>query len=396
MSIRAAAFLLLAAGLSPPIGGARAQGSFTLIGQGPATDMSADGSVVVGYDEDTGEAWRWSADTGAVPLGNTFILGGRSDPGSPDVSGDGTWISGTFHDWEKDVSLPGRWSAEDGWVLFDDVRGAARGLSEDGSTLVGLLWDIDGSVGVGLAAAWNRRDGLVILGDPGRNSCANEANSDGSVIVGWIENPGSGTWHPTAWVEGRATILATTPAFCEAKSVSPDGRIIVGQAFDDTYNRRVAAVWLRGDYGWVREDLGALPGTLAGYGHAAALDLSADGEVIVGVNRFDWNTSTGFVWTPVAGLLDIADFLVRAGIAVPEDFDIEAVTGVSDDGRVFAGYGRSRDDWPSTLRSFLFKVSADAGRIAGRTVENPVAKAGLESDTGTLPELDLRKYDQPR
>ena len=159
----------------------------------------------------------------------------------------------------------------------------------------------------------------------------------------------------------------------------------MGQAFDDHYNRRVAAVWLRGDYGWVREDLGALPGTLAGYGHAAALDLSADGQVIVGVNRFDWNRSTGFVWTPVAGLQDIADFLVLAGIAVPEDFDIEAVTGVSDDGKVFTGYGRIRDDWPSTLRSFLFEISADAGRIAGRTAENPVTKAGLEPDTGTLP-----------
>jgi uncharacterized membrane protein len=361
-----------------------AEASFSILCDGPATDISADGSVVVGYDNDSGEAWRWSRDTGVVPLGNTFTLGRRTDPGSPDASKDGALVSGTYHDWESDTSAPGTWSDDGGWVLFDEVPGAARGLSDDGSTLVGLMWENNESAGIGLAAAWNRRDGLVTLGDPGRNSCANETNYDGSVIVGWMENPGAGTWHPTAWLDGRVTVLATTPAFCEAKAVSPDGRIIVGQAFDDTGNRRVAAVWLHGDFGWVQEDLGALPGTLAGYGHAAALDLSADGQVIVGVNRFDWNRSTGFLWTPGSGLQDFADFLILAGIEIPEGFDIEAVTGVSDDGTAFTGYGRSRDTWPFTLRSFLLEAPEGAGRIAGRAIRNPTANAGMEPDTGVL------------
>lgn len=395
-AIRAAALLLLVAGTLAPPTGAQAEVSFTVLGTGPSTDISADGSVVVGYDEESGEAWRWSAETGVVPLGNTFSLGRRRDPGSPDVSEDGSWVSGTYHDLETGESAPGRWSAETGWVCFDDSQGAARGLSADASTLVGLVWGENETAEVAQAAAWNSRDGLVTLGDPGRNSCANEANRDGTVIVGWMEDPGSGTWHPTAWTPDGVQILATTPAFCEAKSVSPDGRIIVGQAFDDIHNRRVAALWLQGDFGWVREDLGALPGTLAGYGHAAALDLSVNGEVIVGVNRFDWNRSTGFVWTPAGGLQDVADFLGLAGVDLPEGFTVEAVTAVSDDGTAFTGYGRSNGAWPAPITSFLVETPGGVGPIVRRASREPAARAGQPNGLDNLPELDSRKKENPR
>ena len=70
--------------------------SFELIGPGYASDISADGTVVVGNTQGEYETFRWTEETGVVPLGRptTSVLGGGA--GSPDVSADGLQVSATI------------------------------------------------------------------------------------------------------------------------------------------------------------------------------------------------------------------------------------------------------------------------------------------------------------
>jgi len=363
----AAGLLLLLAAAWPARVPAETAVTFEIIADGAATDISADGTTVVGLTADRREPWRWTRRTGQVVLGPAGSPERGLGPGTPDVSDDGALVSATVPGSGDAEARPGVWREETGWTPCGAPGAAAWGLSGDGTTVVGLVRDHGKSAGAALAAAWNRRDGLVALGSPGRNSRANDANLDGSVIVGWMEDPATGSRQPAAWTADGPVVLAATPAFCEAQAVSPDGRIIVGETFDDLRNLQVAAVWLRSDYGWIQEEIGALPGTLAGYGEATALDLSADGRVIVGVNHFDRNRTAGFVWTPSGGMREVQEFLTLAGAEIPADFTIDAVTGVSDDGSALTGHGRSTTDWPFTVRSFL--VTAPPG--VGLVVERP-------------------------
>jgi len=337
---------------------------FEIIGDGIATDISADGFVVVGTGEDSQEAWRWSRESGQVLLGNGNTSGNEGDPGTPDVSHDGLAVSATLDHEESQGGYPGVWKKNPGWTRPESTqRGVVWGMSDNAETLVGLVWQESEPGVFARAASWNPGGGMTILGIPGLNSRANDASQDGSVIVGWSEDLGTGTWQPAAWTGEGTTVLAATRAFCEATAVSPDGSIIVGQSYDEFLNQRGAALWLKSDFGWVQEDLGTLPGTFAGYGQAAALDLSADGRVIVGLNKFDWERSTGFVWTPNGGMQDIRDYLAGQGIDIPADFSIDSVTAVSDDGKLMTGHGRIRTDRHHKSQSFLARTSGEGGSL---------------------------------
>jgi probable HAF family extracellular repeat protein len=170
-----------------------------------ATDVSADGSVIVGgasMDRTRSYAFRWTEDTGMVPLPD--LPGGREQSIASAVSANGRWTVGT------------------GWV--DDLHG---------STYKATRWDEHGN--------------LLALGElvEGGFSRASAVSDDGRVIVGWasgLSGTGWGAamiWTPEWGVRQLGEVLFTEYGFDTreigwrldyAYDITPDGRTIVGNA----------------------------------------------------------------------------------------------------------------------------------------------------------------------
>ena len=80
--------------------------------------------------------------------------------------------------------------------------------------------------------------------------------------------------------------------------------------------------------------LGALPGDVA----SRALDVSGQGEVVVGYSRHGSCARRATVWLPFVGTQALYDVLDDAGEPVA-GWTLREVTGVSDDGLTVVGYG---------------------------------------------------------
>jgi len=349
---------------------AQAEVTFEIVGLGGATDVSADGSVVVGNTQGDYETFRWTEETGMVPLGlaTVPVLGGGA--GTPDVSADGTKVSATILGMDSTYGTQGLWTLGVGWQelmppappdggILGSFYGSAWGLSYDGGTVVGYYQYHPGEPDGGARASyWTAATGVVGIGPVGVQSRANDANGDGSVVVGWVATP-TGTWQPTVWVDGDMTILNASPILCEASVANDAGTILVGQTYSDSLSHRVATVWRWNDSGWDEDVLGALPGTFANYGTVYPHDITADGSMIVGYNAFDWSQSTGFIWTEEAGMVDVEDYLSDNGVTVPTSFNIRVLTGMSDDGTVMVGGGS--DTYPPYSNRWFIIRSATTG-----------------------------------
>jgi probable HAF family extracellular repeat protein len=110
---------------------------------GGANDVSADGSVVVGYgynDSGTEEAFRWTSDGGVQWLGD--LPGSDFYSYASDVSGDGATVVGTSHSDSAPQGEAFRWTNAGGMQALGDLPGGPfysipAGVSFDGSIIVG-------------------------------------------------------------------------------------------------------------------------------------------------------------------------------------------------------------------------------------------------------------------
>jgi len=208
-------------------------------------------------------------------------------------------------------------------------------VSGDGSTVVGQLWrNRNPSERDAQAVAWDER-GLEIL--PGDLAYAVSVSGDGSVITGTSQG------QPVLWVD-RALVPLPLPIGSDrggAHAVTPDGVFVVGSVSGG------AARWE------VRDDAMTLlvgesdGGTFYGL---SALDVSADGSVIVGTS---WNSpkflQEVFLWLVGNGLRRLEDVLAGdLGLDLqglqPRAVQVHCI---SDDGRRLIGYAAEGDaDWP--------------------------------------------------
>ncbi len=168
--------------------------------------ISADGEVVVGWalSENGREAFRWTESEGMVGMGD--LPGGYFDSSATDVSADGSVIVGSA----LNPSVTSfRWTAATGMVDLGKPAGAlgseAWGVSADGSVVVGdaalpgnivpTIWDeshgmrnlVDVLVDLGLGsemAGWDLEQAIAV-------------SADGTTIVGWGYNPAG---DQEAWV----------------------------------------------------------------------------------------------------------------------------------------------------------------------------------------------------
>lgn len=350
---------------------APAAASFQIIGSVFATDVSADGSVVVGNTVGAYETFRWTQSTGIVPLGRASVPALGVGGGTPDVSYDGTKISATILDDTGTLATQGRWIEGIGWQelmppvpptggVLDQSLGSAWGLSGDGEIVTGFYWRPGQPDGSAHATSWKEGSGITDLGSDGNSSSGRAANYDGSVIVGWDEHPSFGNRRPAVWVNGFKTVFTPdNDGPSELTAANADGTIVVGSDFNFVGNHEDAAIWRNVGGNWVVQNLGSLPGTQVG-GLGIASDVTADGSMVVGYNRLNFNflTSTGTVWTASTGLISATQWLANNGVVLPDGFLVQDFSAISADGSTIVGNGL---DANFESQAFLIRIPEPSG-----------------------------------
>ncbi len=323
--------------------------SFTTLGANIfATDVSADGSVVVGDNNVTGQYFIWTQDGGIVDIGGA--VAGNGVGGQARISADGSRVSGTelndstgLFEMSRYNVASGQWTNLGGLSGFSDSETSSGwGMSRDGSHIVGLGFvdDSAGTAGRGRAIQWIEGSGLTNLGTTTtRSSRANDVSDDGSVVVGW-QDADNGNRQAAVWNNGVQTVLTTdTGLFAgEATGVSADGQWATGIFSNGT--GRQAWRWSE-DTGV--EMLGTLfPGAFPPT-TGLATAISADGSTILGTDRGFGPPfgGEGFIWTEATGMVNFDDFLLSHGVDMSDTFDFAVPFAMSDDGLTFVGIGRT-------------------------------------------------------
>lgn len=314
-----------------------------------ASDVSADGSVVVGWSVARPfattwpiggfEAFRWTREGGMNGLG---LLPGDIDSFAAGVSADGAVVVGSSLTFPLGEAF--RWTSDGGMVGMGFRPGnsssGANAASADGSIVVG--GSSNGYLGGDRPAfRWTRTDGMIDLGDlPGGdiNSSALDVSADGSVIVGWSSTSRNNTLYTEAfrWTLENGMVglgnLMGGEFDSQATAVSDDGAVIVGwSAVGPEFSERESFRWTSAN-GMV--GLGDLPG---GQNTSYAEDVSTDGSIVVGRSHSAIGEEA-FIWDATHGMRRVGDVLTSLGIDIA-GWSLSSATAVSADGTIIVGNG---------------------------------------------------------
>jgi probable HAF family extracellular repeat protein len=339
-----------------------------------ARAVSADGAVVVGRSDSGGksdEAFRWEAGVmtglgGFQAAGSGGACTAMSPPLFPcasvaeDVSADGSVVVG----WSG--SFPFRW--EDG-VMAHIPCDRRLGAPDGPSTGYAFAVSDDGSVVVGEPAfSWTGADGCEFLGtlsvSESARSSAEGVSADGWVIVGQSDSELGPIVNPPGCVALREVREAfrwevngcdpdglDNPCMVGlgdlpggaiqslATDVSADGSVVVGASQSDLCNEAFRWDWEDG----VMKGLGTLPSLGI---TSIALAVSADGSVIVGYVGASsiFGPSVGaFIWDETHGMRSLRGVLVDDFALDLTGWTLTSATGVSADGSTIVGEGINPD-----------------------------------------------------
>jgi uncharacterized membrane protein len=212
--------------------------------------ISANGSAVVGVNFSLSgfEAYRWIPEGSFDLLGD--LAGGALNSAAVDVSADGSLIVGYGTPSTPNQPFPTGWSGTNGGTRLPGLGiGSAFGVSADGATIVGRAD----------SHAFRLRDGVASdLGLlPGANSSvARRVSANGDVVVGGNDFPRAPSepmnlhseafrWTQTNGMESLGD-LPGGRVLSTAYDVSADGSVIVGvgeTSFDGTFGTSEAFYW---------------------------------------------------------------------------------------------------------------------------------------------------------
>jgi len=280
-----------------------------------AMAVSADGTVVVGrtFGVPGGQgdrAFRWTPATGMVSLGNGFASG---------VNADGSVVVGW---WQPKGAF--RWTQASGMVSLGTLSGfissVATGVNADGSVVVG------NAVGLRFqnelffrGFRWTQATGMVSLGTVSSN--AEAVNADGTVVVGWSSK---GAFR---WTQASGMVSLGKG---HASGVNADGTVVVGSTFD------AAAKAIRA-FRWTQASGMVSLGTLNGRARSYANGVSADGKVVVGEAFDTRAKSQAFRWTQATGMISVRDWLAANGVKVAPEWQPIYANGTNADGSIVVG-----------------------------------------------------------
>ena len=314
---------------------------FYRVGDGLAFAVSDDGSTVVG-SLNSGTAFAWTKGGGLTSIGGIEAVGANSD---------GSAICGS-------VSTPsgesaGRLLFGQAWEPFgglgasgcDSSLSSGYDISSDGMRCVGLGWD-------GCSAnafLWEDGVGMAALPAMGTSSTRADTISGNGMVIGgwdqasngsrraaaWYEDATSGEWSEVLLLEGTT---GNGAGYGEVNGSNGDGSILLGSANGSSTATDGAFVYREGSG---IEILGMLPQNTSP-ATGGALDASEDGSIIIGFQREGFGGSQQFrasIWTQETGLIELKTYLNDMGANIPAAFTLAAGMSISDDGRVFCGWG---------------------------------------------------------
>lgn len=189
---------------------------------------------------------------------------------------------------------------------------AAKDVSADGRTIVGKA-TLEAEGGAPFSAvAWVDGE-MQRLADPAGTVTASEAqfiSDDARVIVGRAFFD-TGDIHAVRWEDGLPQILLglTAEDRFDPVAMTPDGRVVVGNAVD--FTEYTAVRWEGGEL----ETLGFLPG---GRPYSYARTVSGDGGIVMGTSIIDPPRACSycreeyedFVWSRETGMIPLEEWLV--------------------------------------------------------------------------------------
>jgi probable HAF family extracellular repeat protein len=307
-----------------------------------ASDVSNDGRTVVGVG---GGAFLWTGAAGIVP----FEEPEPTDPpyNAKGISGDG--VVAILNGYSSSY----RWRETEGYenlggLVEEEPESYARGISDDGSTIVGNSYagpSSDGNFRVQNSFRWTQTTGLIDLGalDPDSGSNATAVSSNGDVVVG---NDG-GYVEAFRWTQatGMVGLGSGIYDYSRAFDVSADGSMVLGglrngHPFENSFPTDLA-IW-KAESGWtvIASDI-----SLVSIGKLAA--MSGDGSVIAFQKHISTRTDfLAYLWTEGQGERSLADVMANdlgLGDAISGwSMDTESyVSAISSDGRFVVGAAKN-------------------------------------------------------
>ncbi len=316
--------------------------SFTLIGvpsgltSSRLYGLSADGRVAAGWSGGVAGNYPghiWSLDAGRYDFGREAGLPWRTMAYA--ISGDGSTVVGDSQTTNTAPSQAYRWSGTGTFqtlsLLPQAVESHATGVSGDGSIIVGYQLNAVSPFGSARAVRWTSPSTAEFLEPQStRRSSARGISRDGTTIVGEV---GVGTTDAFTWTQGGGLqILPWRPGAlsgAHANAVNFDGSVVVGESDGHT------VIWRNGQV----QDLGSSP-----LHHEFWPDAVNDaGTVVTGISFEGPGGGTASIWTPDRGIEYLTDFLAFHGVTVPSGWTLFECTAVSADGMTFAGWTNVHD-----------------------------------------------------
>ena len=287
-----------------------------------ATDVTPDGSVVVGLYPGGSFVWKWKQDSAP-----TFIPGGKAAA----VSDDGKTVAGTIDDPVVNAEVAAIWTQSTGWKSLGWLpnaqncpsRSNAYAISGDGTTVVGLSWN--GCDGRGFR--WTAATGMQELWPQGngQNRCS-AISRDGSALGGFAQGNFNRT--PAYWIPFLTGAVLDMNFEGEVLGFNNNGSLSVGTLVFNTNNEYDA--FIRDQQSGVITYLGHLNNGWSGN----AMDISEDGTVIAGFDNLGL-AREAWVWTAGGGVKSLNSRLAAMGVTgVPP---LEVCNAMSDDGQVIVG-----------------------------------------------------------